>query len=239
MHDPIYDVIDATWPAASITEAGGFRIREGRGGGNRVSAASLTLPLAQADLSVAERAQRDLGQVPLFLIREGEAALDRALADRGYALVDPVVIYAAPVQRLAAETPRASTFAIWPPLRIIRDLWADSGIDPARQAVIDRTAAPCTAMLSRVGDRCAGTAHVAVHGKTAMLHALVTLEHLRRQGAARRLIAEAASWAARHGAEDFALLVTRSNAPANALYESLGMTIRTAFHYRRHPGAAA
>ena len=35
-----FEVIDATWPAASSRMAGGFRVREGLGGGSRVSSAS-------------------------------------------------------------------------------------------------------------------------------------------------------------------------------------------------------
>lgn len=231
----IFDVIDATWPAAAIQEAGGFHVREGRGGGNRVSAASLDLPFAEADIAAAEAAHSDLGQVPQFIIRTGEEALDVALASRGYALADRVVIYSAPVAQLATETPRATAYAIWPPVRIMRDVWAESGVGPARQAVMARTRVPCTGILSRVGDRSAGAAHVAISGSTAMLHALVTLQRLRRQGAARRVIAAAAAWALQNGAEEFTLAVTRDNAAANALYQSLGMTIIGAYHYRRHP----
>lgn len=235
----IFDVIDATWPAAAIHEAGGFHVREGRDGGNRVSAASLVVPFEQADIAAAEAAHRDLGQVPQFMICAGDEALDAALATRGYALTDPVVIYSAPATLLAAETPRATSYAIWPPVRIMRDVWADAGVGPARQAVMARTKVPCTGILSRVGDRSAGAAYVAISGTTAMLHALVTLERMRRQGAARRVIAAAATWALQNGAEEFTLAVTRDNAAANALYQSLGMTITAAYHYRRHPEGRA
>ena len=48
-----FEVIDATWPAASSRMAGGFRVREGLGGGSRVSSASLELALEQADIDAA------------------------------------------------------------------------------------------------------------------------------------------------------------------------------------------
>jgi GNAT superfamily N-acetyltransferase len=42
----------------------------------------------------------------------------------------------------------------------------------------------------------------------------------------------AARWAARQGAAELALLVTRKNVPANALYTSLGMSVVGSYHYR-------
>ena len=57
--------IDATWPAAELAEAGGFRLRRGAGGGKRVSAAT---PLGQdwddAGIKAAEAAMRAWAQVP-------------------------------------------------------------------------------------------------------------------------------------------------------------------------------
>jgi hypothetical protein len=37
----LFDVIDATWPAAQMLRDGAFVLRNGQGGGKRVSAASL------------------------------------------------------------------------------------------------------------------------------------------------------------------------------------------------------
>ena len=39
-------------------------------------------------LHAAEKAQHLLGQVPLFMIRQGEVALDAALEAEGYALIE-------------------------------------------------------------------------------------------------------------------------------------------------------
>ena len=36
----LFAAVDATWPAAEDTQVGGWTIRDGRGGGQRVSAAS-------------------------------------------------------------------------------------------------------------------------------------------------------------------------------------------------------
>ncbi|MDF2140502.1 GNAT family N-acetyltransferase [Paenirhodobacter sp. CAU 1674] len=237
MTDPIFEVIDATWPAASTRQAGGFLVREGRGGGSRVSCASLEVPLEQADPDAAIAAQRILGQQPKFMLRPGEDALDADLEARGFELFDPVVIYAAPVAELLGEVPPVTAFAHWPPLRIARDLWADCGVGPARQAVMDRAPAPKCCVLGRKEDRAAGAAFVGIHNGIAMLHALAVLPEMRRKGLARAMMFEAARWAHENGATQMTLVVTRANAGANTLYQGLGMQPLCHYHYRREPQA--
>lgn len=229
----LFSATDATWPAAALHRAGAFMVREGRGGGQRVSAATAAGPWTEADIDAAERLHARLGQRPLFMIRPGEEALDAALAARGYRVKDPVNVHAAPIAALAAEPadPMAG-FAIWPPLAIMRDLWKEGGIGPERIAVMERVEGPRTAILGRVGDRCSGVAFVAIHDGTAMLHALHVAPDLRRQGSAVKIMRNAAHWAQDHGAERFSVLVTEANRPANALYASLGMEIVGQYHYR-------
>jgi len=228
----ILDLTDATWPAAARHEAGAFVVREGLGGGQRVSSATVRAAWAETDIDRAEACQAALGQVPLFLIRPDEEPLDRALAARGYAVKDPVHAYEAATADLVAEVPRLSTFAVWPPLAIQRDIWADDGIGPDRIAVMDRVRGPKTAILGRINDRAAGTAFVAIHGDVAMLHALVVVPAERRQGLAGRMMRSAAAWAQDNGAARLAVLVTAANQPANTLYASLGMRIVGQYHYR-------
>lgn len=225
---------DATWPAAAWHDVGAFIVREGRGGGQRVSSATASGAWSEADINRVEACQQGLGQVPLFLIRPGDEALDAALQARGYALKDPVHFYDAAADELAAPTPALTTFAIWPPLAIQRDIWAEDGIGPARIAVMDRARGPKTSILGRVNDRAAGTAFVAIHQGTAMLHALVVVPAERRQGLAAKMMRAAATWSQDHGAKRLGVLVTAANAPANALYASLGMRIVGQYHYRIH-----
>ncbi len=226
-------VTDATWPAAARHRAGAFIVREGRGGGQRVSAATAEGPWTQADIGAAERMHMALGQTPLFMIRDGEAALDAALAARGYRVKDPVNVHDCAIAALTAgpADPMAG-FVIWPPLAIMRDLWAEGGIGPERIAVMERTGGPRTAILGRVSDRASGVAFVAVAGETAVLHALHVAPGLRRQGSAVKIMRTAAHWAQDHGAERFSVLVTEANTAAGALYASLGMEIVGQYHYR-------
>lgn len=233
MTDPLFEVIDATWPAASVRQAGGFLIREGQGGGSRVSAASLLGRFEDADIDAALAAQRSLGQTGKFILRPGDEALDAALAKRGFEAFDPVVILSADLAALPRDVPPVTAFAHWPPLAIAREIWAENGIGPARQAVIDRAPQPKATVLGRTKDRAAGAAFVAIHNRTAMLHALVVAPDFRRLGLARAIMAEACRWAAAEGAERMTLVVTKANVAALALYHALGMTPVCAYHYRR------
>ncbi len=232
----LHAAVAATWPAAAVTRAGPWIIREGRGGGSRVSAATAAGPVGAADVPQAEAAMRALGQRPLFMLREGEDALDAALAAAGYAVLDPVVGYAAPIATIATRRPPPiTTFEVWPPLAVQIEIWDEAGTGPARLAVMNRAPAPKTTLLGRVDDRPAGTAFVACHGGIAMLHALEVAPALRRRGLASHMLRAAGFWARAQGAEWLALVVTRANAGANALYASLGMTVVGQYHYRILP----
>jgi GNAT superfamily N-acetyltransferase len=230
---PLYDAIDATWPAAALRRAGPWIVRDGQGGGKRVSAVTAADDgWRDPDIAAAEDAQTALGQEALFMIRAGEDRLDAALAGRGYVRADPVVLWQAPVAALADDVPPLAAFAVWPPLQIMRDIWAGGEIDAARLAVMDRVAVPKAALFGRVSDRPASVAFVAASGGLAMLHALHVADALRRQGSARHLMRAAAAWAQVQGAATLTVLVTEANAPANALYASLGMVIAGRYHYR-------
>jgi len=224
-------VMEATWPPAQATRLGPWTIRDGAGGGKRVSAATAEADWTDADIALAETAMAARGAPALFLIRAGEAALDAALAARGYRVVDPVVAYACAAD--LAAPPRMTTFAHWPPLAIARDLWAEGGNGPARLAVMDRVAAPKVAILARQADRPAGVAFVALSGNVAMLHALEITPARRRQGSAHHILQAASQWALDHGADTLSLVVTVANAPARALYASLGMQAVGQYHYRQ------
>lgn len=222
--------LDATWPAREVTARDGWRLRDGAGGGKRVSAASL---LAEgAEIARAEAAQRALGQTPLFRLVPEETALDTQLAERGYRVLDPSLLYVAPVSVLAQKPPPVRLFDIWPPLAIMRDLWAEGGIGPARLAVMDRAPVPRTGFVARIEDRACGAAFVAIHDGIAMIHAIEIAPRARRKGVASTLMRGAAHWAEGMGADWFALAVTEANAPARALYEGLGMQIAGRYHYR-------
>lgn len=229
----LFDVVAATWPAAGVREMGGFVLRRGEGGGNRASAA--TRAGGPADITLAEAGMRDWGQVPLFLLRPGEAALDAELAARGYLEHDASRLLSAPVAALATPDPERRVVACDAPLRVMARLWQAGGIGPARLAVMARAAGPRTWLMIREGDRVAGCGFVAVREGIAMLHALEIDPAFRRRGLGTVLTRGAARWAEAVGAADLALAVTTRNAAAGALYAGLGMTEGARYHYRRAP----
>jgi GNAT superfamily N-acetyltransferase len=225
--DLLIQTMEATWPPASTRRIGPWLLRDGAGGGKRVSATT-----AEGRWTVAEL-DAILPQSPLFMIRPQDSALDAALAARGFARIDAVVGYAAPVASFAPP-PRMTGFAHWPPLQITRDLWAEGGIGPSRVAVMDRVSSGAkAALMARTNDRATGAAFVALHGQVAMLHALEVSPAHRRHGSARNILCAAALWAQYHGAETLALVVTEANAPARALYASQGMQLVGQYHYRQ------
>lgn len=222
--------LDATWPALVVEEQGGWRLRDGAGGGKRVSAAS---PLgAGGEIALAEEWMRARGQRALFRLGEADGALDAALEARGYRVLDPTVIMVAPVATLAEKPPHVSLFDIWPPLAIMRDIWAEGGIGPARLEVMERAAGPKCGLIARIEDRAAGAGFVALDGPIAMLHAVEVAPGMRRKGVGGIMLRGAAWWAQRQGAEWLALAVTEANTAARALYERAGMVTVTCYHYR-------
>ncbi len=231
--ESLYAAIDATWPAAEMTPCEPWLLRDGQGGGKRVSAATAEEGVTDADIPSAEAAMRELGQDPLFMVRQGQDALDGLLEARGYQVVDPVNLYLGPIAPLAdAEKPRALVFAIWPPLAIQKDIWVSGGIGPARVAVMDRVSGPKTAILGRHDQTAAATAFVAISGNVAMVHAVEVIETCRGLGVGRMVTQHAARWAQENGATQMAVLCTKANVAANALYASLGLSVVGQYHYR-------
>lgn len=230
----LYAVTEATWPCARSTTIGPLTLREGQGGGKRVSAATVARQITPAELAGAEAAMRALDQTSLFQIREGDGALDALLASESYAVVDPVNIYVAPVDLLTVDKPpRVSTFSIWEPLEIMRDIWAEGGIGPARVAVMERVTGPKTGLFGRHKDHPAATGFAAIHEGIAMVHALEVHARHRRAGMGRLMMLQAAHWAQMQGAGYLSVICTKSNQGANGLYSAMGFSHVGAYHYRQ------
>jgi len=231
----LYEVCEATWPAARTWGDGPWTLRDGAGGGKRVSAATANGPVTEPNIATAEAAMQAMGQRRQFMIREGDQALDGQLAARGYDLIDEVVMYTAPVALLTDKpVPRVTCFTIWEPLAIMTEIWAKGGIGPTRLAVMERVAVK-TGILTRWNEKPAGVAFAGVHNGVAMVHAVEVLEHQRKMGVAEWMMRAAAFWGANHGAQDIAVLCVAANKPANALYTKLGFARVGSYHYRQLP----
>jgi len=228
-----YAVTEATWPSAREFTLGPITLREGLDGGSRVSSATINGPVTDNDIAAAEGVMRDMEQVPQFMIRDGEDVLDAQLEARGYSVKDPVNIWACPASLLTdVEIPRVTTFCIWEPLAIQREIWATGGIGPGRLAVMERATGPKMSLLSRQNEKPAGTGYCAIHDGVAMVHALEILPHQRRKGMGVWMMRQAAFWAQENGADTLSVICTKRNEGANGLYASLGMTCVGQYHYR-------
>ncbi len=234
MTDPLA-LMRASWPPEGTDPCGPFAIPRGPGGGKRVTAAWCSGVPDAAEITAAERAMDAAGRQALFAVTPEQGALDRELARRGYLALDPTLALTAPVARLDSPPPPVSGFLAWPPLRVQRDIWAAARIGPDRLAIMERADHPKTSILGRAEDRPAGTAFVAASDGAAMVHALVVRPAQRRRGLAGHMMAHAARWAARQGAENVVVLVTEANEAAIAFYRSLGFAGGRCYHYRVRP----
>ena len=231
----LFQAIDATWPAARQFALGPWVLRDGQGGGKRVSAATASQPVDAEAVALGEVGMRALDQSPLFMIRDADEALDRMLEQRGYKIVDPVAVLTCPIARLTDRpVPPVTTFVVWEPLAIMAEIWAQGGIGPERLDVM-RRAKTKTASLARNNQKPAGTAFVAVHGGIAMVHAVEVLTAHRRQGIAGWIMRQAAFWAEAQGATEMAVLSTKANTGALRLYSGLGFETAAQYHYRHNP----
>jgi ribosomal protein S18 acetylase RimI-like enzyme len=229
----IFDVIDHTWPAAVIWTQGPFTMRRNAGGGSRVTAATLNTTATTADINTAQNTMHQMGQPVLFRVKDGQDVFDTQLAAAGYAVKDPVILFAASTaQTVFPQAPHKTCFPVWPPLTVQTDIWTKGGIGPAQIDIMHRAQGPKTSILGRVGERPAGTVYAALHAGIAMLHTLEIDPDFRRRGLGKHLTRSVAQWARTQNATHLTLLATRANIGACALYASLGMQVVGHYHYR-------
>jgi len=231
----LFDAMDTTWAPFATHDAGPFLLREGRGGGQRVSAASLSGDGFESfDIDKAADEMAKLGQQSLFQVRPEQNRLDEALASRGYSIVDPVTLYVAKTVELAKLPQRPESLLSGPiALEMMARIWARGGISRERIDVMDRVKTAKRYMLLRFDNHAAGAGFVAKDGDIAMLHALEVAPIARRQGIGNTATAFAGQWAAEQGATWLALATVKDNAAACALYENMGFVAVTSYHYRR------
>ncbi|MEO0831524.1 MAG: GNAT family N-acetyltransferase, partial [Pseudomonadota bacterium] len=225
--EEVFRALVGTWPAAGVRETQGWLIRDGAGGGKRVSSA-LALE-ASADPEVLTKEMAD----PLVMVHGAQNGLDERLEQKGWSVVDPTVLYAVSIGEIAVPPPLVSSFhCAWPPLRIAHELWQNGGIGADRVAVMDRAQGPKISVVARLDEKPVGVAFAAIAGNVAMVHALEVRTAARRGGAGTNMMRAAAVWAQDHGAETLAVAVTQANTGGNSLYTSLNMAVVGHYHYR-------
>ncbi|MBL4750627.1 MAG: GNAT family N-acetyltransferase [Amylibacter sp.] len=226
----LFDALDATWAPLALHTHDGWIIREGAGGGQRVSAATPLIDTQNHKISSAVDKMASLGQLPLFMIRNTNTALDTELQDLGYKVVDPVVILIAPTAELLKNPlhKMQTVHTLNTPDTNAKNIWAAGGIDQGRLNVMARVKGPKT-ILSADG---MGVAFAATHNNIAMIHAVEVASNHRRKGVANAMMYKAFEWAKDQECTWIAILTVRANIPARTLYENLGMEKAAAYHYR-------
>lgn len=228
----INHAFEVTWPAAETVDSGGFRTGRGLDAGGRVSSSrALSEDWRPEDIEAVEKVHRDWAQQPMFRLPDSDSRLQDALLMRHYHAHTPTAVMVCDCAALAREMPRMTTFAIWPPLAIQRDIWAAGNITPPRQAVMDRLTLPKTALLGRLDDRAAAAGFVALDGPVAMIHAIEVAPEFRRRGLAGWIISAAAHWAQERGASRLGLAVGRANSAARAAYDRMGFAEMGGYSY--------
>lgn len=218
----LYDVIDATWAPYSKQEKDGWFIREGRGGGKRVSAANQQH--VSADIEAAETAMALLKQPALFMIRDGFPTLEMQLAKRGYSITAPTIMMAKSLSDKGIDI--AADFLDTPSPEQM-SLWEKGGIDARRLDVMHRVDVPKTFVQID-----GATGFAAVHNNIVMVHAVEVSDPIRRQGVGQNLMNAAAMWGSMKGAHTISIVTTRDNRPAQNLYKKLGYSAAGTYHYR-------
>ncbi|MFK5996901.1 MAG: GNAT family N-acetyltransferase [Rhodobacterales bacterium] len=227
----LFATIDATWAPFAFHQHKGWLIREGAGGGQRVSAATV-LPGAQnnPDIGSAADKMRSMGQKALFMVRSSDGDLDAKLSELGYKIVDPVTILITPTDNLLNTAPKQhhSVTALKAPDTTAKSVWGNGGIDRPRLNVMARVKTAKTTISA--GNM--GVAFAACHKGIAMVHAVEVSKNHRRKGVANALMLGAAHWAKQQECAWLAVLTVRANTPACALYDRLKMKEAAAYHYR-------
>ena len=101
--------------------------------------------------------------------------------------------------------------------------------------IVEAIAVPVRFALLTIDGRPAALALGALHDGLLCYESVVTDPAHRRHGLSRRIIATLAAWAKESGARALCLEVEAGNAPALALYGSIGMRELYRYHYRRQP----
>lgn len=227
----LFNAVDATWAPYAFHTHENWLVREGAGGGQRVSATTLLSEIHDYQISIAVEKMASLGQTPLFMIRNTDEKLDAELHGLNYDIVDPVVILIAETQKLLRNPTNQmqAVQTLGAPNANVKSIWADGGINQGRLNVMARVEAPKT--IINAGQM--GVAFAAAFNSIAMVHAVEVASAHRRKGVANALMYKAFQWAEEQNCKWVSVLTVRENIPARTLYENLGMVESAAYHYRR------
>jgi N-acetylglutamate synthase len=226
------------WPALETRPLDGWLWRYSDGGSQRansVSALEFTGPGVEAAIDTAEAWYGARGKPSMFQVScvASPADLDHRLAVRGYRINDPCITLAKEIDAVGSRPDGIEYFATVTPE------WFDcysSVITPERKrmaplilARIPPVAAFCG--LRRDG-RIVATALAVPLGRVVIAECVATLATARGTGAASAVMRGLEVWGAARNCKVAALQALENNAPAQALYKSLGYRENGRYHLR-------
>ena len=192
-----------------------------------------------AAIGRGERFYEACGQVPLFRVPTIADEMDGELDRLGYDTEGQTTTLFRPLEMRGgpdADTElRPQPDEAWLAVR-----QRTSGEEPsdheAYAAMVRSVALPKMFAATRVGDTAASIAYGVVADGLLAVEGVATDTRFRGQGLARRTLQTLIAWASDAGAPAACLQVQMDNAPARALYASLGFERELyRYHYRRRP----
>jgi ribosomal protein S18 acetylase RimI-like enzyme len=234
------------WPARAETVVDGWLLRRSGGRTRRTNSAN---PLRgkrgapDAVIDAAETFYAGYGQTPLFRIPDIAAELEAEFDRRGYDWEGGTIHLYAGIDELSGDrggqvaispTPDehwfAARFRVGTYDEIERRLFRDM----TRLIVGDKAFASCGR-----NNEIAALAYGVISDGLLVVESVETDARFRQQGLGRRTVGGLIDWARRTGATAACLQVVADNAPARALYASLGFNRELyRYHYRRKAIAA-
>jgi N-acetylglutamate synthase len=234
------------FPSLKQVLFGQWLLRFGAGLSRRANSANPLRPGCAggaAPIAAAEALYQAQGLPTIFRVPSiADPEFDRALAARGYTREgESCVLYGAidllwPGECVADPAVRLGPA---PTAEWLSAMAGLQGHTPKHRAIYRRIVGaivvPARFALLTLEGMPAALAYGAIHDGLLCYESVITDPARRRQGCARRVIASLASWAQGSGATGACLQVEAGNAPARALYQSLGLAELYRYHYRREP----
>lgn len=234
------------WPSALETLVDGWLLRRS---GGRIRRSNSANPLRGERgapwrvIDAAEAFYAGHGQTPLFRIPDIAAELEPDLDRRGYSREGGTIHLHADIEALAGGLFDDVTVSPTPSERSFEARFRTGGYDGAERRIFREMTsliAGDKAFVSCERDNeVAAFAFGVIRDGLLVVEAVETDARFRQQGLGRRTVGGLIGWAARAGAKSGCLQVVADNAPARALYASLGFNRELyRYHYRRKTVAA-
>lgn len=228
------------WPSPRQVLLGGWLLRASGGATRRTNSVN-PLRAGPRDpggiIAAAEGIYRGLGQPSRFRVPSIVAGMDRPLERAGYAAEGETITLLA---ELADHRPRDCAHVElserpdddWLALR-------STAADPIFNAMVDSIVLPKAFAACRIDGQVVAKAYGVVHDRLLVLESVETHPEHRQQGYGALTVGHLMDWALTRGAGGACLQVVADNAPAQALYASLGFrTELYRYHYRSKDTAA-